>query len=110
MTGTQMLWTILISALITILLRALPFFLFPGGKQPPRFVTWLGGQLPRAVMAMLVVYCLKGVSFATGSAADWLPALAACVVTAGLHVWKKQIALSICGGTAVYMLLIRLIV
>ncbi len=109
MSNLELVLTILICAAVTLALRVLPFILFPGGKQPPKFITWLGGQLPRAVMAMLVVYCLKNVQFTTGTA-DWLPALAACAITAILHVWRKQIVLSICGGTAVYMILIRLIV
>ncbi len=106
MTNDQMLLTIGISALVTIATRAVSFLLFPDGKQPPAFITWLGRMLPRAVMAMLVVYCLKDVSF---SASPWgVPALAGMAVTALLHLWKRQMILSICGGTAVYMVLLRL--
>lgn len=107
MTTAQMLLTIAISALVTIATRAVPFLLFPDGRQPPAFITWLGRMLPRAVMAMLVVYCLKDVSF---TASPWgIPALAGVVVTALLHLWKRQMIFSICGGTAVYMVLLRLL-
>lgn len=107
MTTTQALLTVLICAAVTLATRALPFVLFPGGRQAPAFVTWLSRQLPRAVMAMLLVYCLKDVTFS--SAAGWLPTLAAVAFTAALHLWKRQMMLSIAGGTALYMLLIRLI-
>lgn len=107
MTTMQRLLTIAIAALVTIGTRAVSFVLFPAGKQPPRFVTWMGRQLPRAVMAMLVIYCLKDVSFA--AAPFGIPALAGIAITAALHVWKKQMVLSVCGGTFAYMLLIRLL-
>ena len=105
MTETQLLLTILISALVTWLIRISAFVLFPAGRKVPGFITWLGAQLPRATMAMLLIYCLKGVSFT--QVPDWAPALIAVAVTAGLHVWKKQMILSIVGGTAVYMVLLR---
>lgn len=108
MTTAQALLTVLICAAVTVLTRAAAFLLFPAGKQPPAFVTWMSGQLPRAVMAMLLVYCLKGVSFA--ALPSWLPTLCAVGVTAALHLWKRQMMLSIAGGTALYMLLIRIIV
>ena len=107
MTDMQVLLTVLIAAGMTILLRAAPFLLFPSGKQAPAFITWLGNQLPRAVIMMLLVYCLKDISLTT--APYGAPALIAVAVTAALHVWKRQMILSIAGGTAVYMVLIRLL-
>ena len=107
MTTVQLLITVAIVAAGTAGLRCAPFLLFPQGKQAPRFITWLGRLLPRAAMAMLLVYCLKDVSFQ--AAAGWLPAFAGVVATVCLHVWKRQMMLSIAGGTAVYMLLIRII-
>ena len=107
MTDTQLFLAILLCALVTAAVRFAPFLLFPKGKEAPPFITWLGKRLPRAVMAMLVVYCLKDVHFA--AVAGWLPALAGVVATVALHVWRRQISLSIVGGTAVYMVLIRLL-
>ena len=106
MTDSERLLAILLVAVVTLLIRALPFLVFSGKRKPPRFVLWLGEQLPRAVMAMLLIYCLKDVRFAALS--GWLPALAGVAVTALLHLWKRQMMLSIAGGTAVYMLLLRL--
>ena len=107
MTGMQMLLTVLIAAGVTIFLRTAPFLLFPAGKQAPAFITWLGNQLPRAVMMMLLVYCLKDISLT--AAPYGAPALIAVAVTAALHAWKRQMILSIAGGTAMYMILIRLL-
>ncbi|MBR4080725.1 MAG: AzlD domain-containing protein [Clostridia bacterium] len=105
MTDLQLFLTVALCALTTAGIRFAPFLLFPRGKQPPRFITWLGAHLPRAVMAMILVYCLKDVHFA--GAAGWIPAFAGVAVTAALHVWRRQMSLSIIGGTAVYMVLIR---
>ena len=106
MTGTQAFVTVLIAAVVTMATRAILFLLFPAGKKAPAFITWLSGQLPRAVMAMLMIYCLKDLSFS--AAAGWLPALLGVVATALLHLWKRQMMISIVGGTALYMALIRL--
>ena len=76
-------------------------------EAPPAFVAYLGRPLPAAVMAMLVVYCLKDISF--DSAAGFVPALASCVLVVLLHRWQHKMALSIAGGTAAYMVLIRLL-
>lgn len=99
--------TVAVIALVTALLRFLPFLIFSGGRKTPAVVERLGAVLPAAMMAMLVVYCLKGTSFA--SAEGWLPALIGVGITAGLHVWKRNTLLSIVGGTVVYMLLVQLV-
>ncbi len=106
MTGTQLLLTVVIVAAVTALTRFMPFWLFPAGREAPAFVTWLDRRLPQAVMVMLLVYCLKDVSLA--EAPYGLPALIGVAVTAGLHLWRRQMILSIAGGTAVYMVLLRL--
>ena len=106
MTNAQLLITVLVAAAMTICTRAISFLVFRGGKAPA-FITWMGHLLPPAVMAMLLVYCLKDISLVQQ---PWgLPALLGVAVTAGLHVWKRQMMLSISGGTIVYMLLLRLI-
>ena len=92
-------------ALVTAGLRFLPFVIFGGSRKTPAVVERLGAVLPRAVMAMLVVYCLRGASF--GEVKNWLPALVGVVVTAGLHVWRRSTLLSIVAGTAAYMLLVQ---
>lgn len=97
---------VLVCAGVTILLRALPFACFGGKGGVPRRVASLGSMLPSAIMAALVVYCLKGVPF--GTLADGAKQLLAAAVVVGLHLHRRNTLLSIAGGTAVYMLMIRL--
>ena len=99
--------TIAAVVLGTMLTRFLPFLLFPAGKPTPRYVQYLGKALPGAVFGLLVVYCLKNVSLLSGS--HGLPELIAILAVAGLHLWKRQMLLSIAGGTICYMLLVQLV-
>ena len=94
-------------AAVTMLIRFLPFLVFGGGRPTPRFIIYLAGVLPCAIMAMLVVYCLKSVDFVQPPHA--LPELIACAATVVLHVWKRSTLLSIVGGTVCYMLLVQVI-
>ena len=90
---------------VTMLTRFLPFLLFDRGEAPPKIVLYLGRVLPPAIIAMLVVYCLKGVSFA--SPAGWAPQLISAAAVAALHVWEHNNLLSIFGGTILYMVLVQ---
>lgn len=98
---------IAVTALVTMLLRFVPFLLFGGKRETPAYISYLGRLLPYAVMAMLVVYCLRNISFL--SAPFGAPELISCAVVALLHVWKRSSILSILGGTACYMLLVQLV-
>ena len=100
------LWIVLICAGVTLALRAMPFLFFGGKGGVPKLIAALGRTLPSAIMAALVVYCLKGIPY--GSLADGAKQLAAAAVVVVLHVWRRNTLLSIAGGTAVYMLLIRM--
>ena len=91
----------------TMATRFLPFLLLGDKRQTPPFITYLGKVLPYAIMGMLVVYCLKGVSLTGVSSV--LPAALGVGATAGLHLWKHNTLLSILGGTAVYMLLVQMV-
>lgn len=94
-------------ALVTILLRFLPFLIFNGKRKTPAFITYLGKVLPYSIMGMLVVYCLRNVSFFSGS--HGLPELISCALIVVLHVWKRNTLFSIVGGTACYMILIQFV-
>ena len=98
---------IAVIALVTALLRFLPFWIFGENRKTPALITYLGKVLPYAIMGMLVVYCLKDVDLI--HAPFGIPELLGCVVVALLHGWKRNTLLSIGGGTAFYMLLIQLI-
>lgn len=94
-------------ALITIMTRALPFAVFGGKKEIPAFVRYLGSVLPYAIMAALVVYCLKNINIMTGNHA--LPEILAVLLVVLVHLWKKNTLFSIGLGTAFYMFLIQVI-
>ena len=98
MTLTQQILTVVILVAGTALTRFLPFAVFRG-KETPRYITYLSQVLPPAVFGMLVVYCLSG-SFG-------LPELLGILVTCLLHLWKRQMLISILGGTVIYMLLVQ---
>ncbi|MBQ7983814.1 MAG: branched-chain amino acid transporter permease [Clostridia bacterium] len=105
MTLTQTLITISAVIAATMLTRFLPFLLFPAGKPTPSFVKYLGKVLPASVFGMLVIYCLKSVSLFSGS--HGLPEGIALAVVIGLHLWKRQMLLSIAAGTVCYMILVQ---
>lgn len=98
---------IAVMALVTFLTRALPFLLFGRGGNPPRIILYLGQYLPPAVIAMLIVYCLRNMSFS--APAGWAPAVIASVAVAVVHVWKRNNMLSIVGGTLLYMVLVQFV-
>ncbi len=107
MTLTQQIITIGMVVLGTMLTRFLPFILFPSGKPTPKYIQYLGNVLPSAVFGLLVVYCLKNVNLFSGS--HGIPEAIAIAVVAALHLWKRQMLLSIAGGTICYMLLVQLV-
>ena len=107
LTPLQILGIIFAVAAGTQITRWLPFWLFPEGRKPPAWVTDLGKVLPAATMGLLVVYCLKGVSWL--SPPHGAPELLAILAVAALHRWKGNVLLSIAGGTILYMLLVQVV-
>lgn len=107
MTLTQQFITIALCGLGTMATRFLPFLIFSPKKPTPKYIQYLGHALPCAIFGMLVVYCLKNVSVTT--APYGAPEAIGILVTVALHLWKRQMLLSIAGGTVCYMLLVQLI-
>lgn len=107
MTLPQQLATIGLCILGTMATRFLPFLVFRPDRPTPAYVQYLGKLLPGAIFSMLVVYCLRNVDLLAGS--HGLPELIAIAVTVALHLWRKQMLLSIAGGTVCYMLLVQLV-
>lgn len=107
MTTTQQIITVAMAVLATVLTRFLPFIIFPAGKETPKIIKYLGKVLPAAVFGFLVVYCLKNVDIPGGS--HGIPELIAVAVVVILHLWKRQMLISILSGTVVYMLLVQLV-
>ena len=107
LTTTQALIIIALLAAGTAITRFLPFALFRDATTAPRYVHYLGKRLPAAAIGLLVIYCLRYVSFA--SAPHGLPEGIAIFVVAALHIWKKNTLVSITAGTASYMLLVQFV-
>lgn len=104
MTTSQEILTIAVVVLGTMLTRFLPFLIFPEGKKPPAYITYLGTVLPYAVIGLLVVYCLKDAVFRSFHGLPELIAIGFIIV---IHKWKKNTLLSIGTGTVLYMLLVQ---
>jgi len=105
MDSLRIVGAIAVMAAATVATRALPFFLFRE-RTPPVFVPFLAKYAPPAILTILTLYCLKDVDWS--SAPHGAHELAAVGVTALLHIWKRNTLLSIAGGTALYMVLIRI--
>lgn len=107
MTTLQAIEALALMAIITLALRSLPFLIFGGKRKTPQVITYLGEVLPYAIMAMLVIYCMKEVNFT--SVSGFLPTLIASLIVIGLHVWRRNTLLSIIAGTLSYMFLVQFI-
>lgn len=107
MTDLHTWYLIAVIAFVTAAIRFLPFILFNGNRKTPPIINKLGKMLPYAIMGMLVVYCLKGISFA--SVSGYMPSVIACLVVAVLHIWKKNTLISIVCGTVCYMVLVQMV-
>lgn len=107
MTTGQEIVTIGLCALATVLTRFLPFLIFRADRPAPKYIRYLGKALPAAIFGMLVVYCLKNISVLTGN--HGIPELIAIVLVVALHLRKRNMLLSIGGGTVCYMLLVQLL-
>ncbi len=98
---------ILVCSLVTISLRFIPFWVFQN-RELPKYICFLGNVLPFSAMAMLVVYCLRSLNFFDSPFA--IPEITACIFVVMIHIYKRNTLLSIVGGTALYMLLIQVVV
>ncbi|MDF2952217.1 MAG: branched-chain amino acid transport [Anaerocolumna sp.] len=96
-----------IISITTLATRALPFLLFPEHKEMPKYIKYLGNVLPYTIIGMLVIYCFKEVNFMQQPFA--IPEIISTVIIVLLHLWKKNMLLSIGGGTAIYMFLIQVV-
>ena len=107
MSLTQQIITVAMVVLGTAVTRFLPFLIFPAGKPTPKYIQYLGKVLPAAVFGLLVVYSLKDVRILAGS--HGLPEMISILLVIVLHVWERQMLLSIAGGTVCYMLLVQFV-
>ena len=106
MNDTYISMVIAVMAIVTIVLRFLPFIVFDHGEQLPEWITYLGKVLPPAIMSMLLVYCLRNVDIVQGN--HGLPELMCVGVAMLLHKWKRNTLLSIAVSTLLYMIVIHI--
>ena len=104
--GAEYALMLLMMTAITFATRAVPFLLF-GSRTAPKMVLYLGRVMPPAVMAMLVIYCLKDICFTQFGFG--LPELIACAIVVGLQLLKRNSLLSIFAGTAAYMVMVQFV-
>lgn len=107
MTEKEVYIAIIIMAAVTAAIRFAPFIFFSGRSGTPAAVEYLGKVLPYAIMGMLVVFCLKGVSFQNVS--GFMPEAIASAAVVVSYVWKRNTLLSIVAGTAIYMVLTQMV-
>ena len=96
---------IAVMAIVTILLRFLPFIIFDRGEKLPRWISYLGKVLPPAIMSMLLVYCLRNINLLEGN--HGFPELICIGVAMLIHNWKRNTLLSIGVSTLLYMIIIQ---
>lgn len=105
------------AVLATMITRFIPFLVFRPGKPTPKYILYLGKVLPASVFALLVMYCLRNISFVApsdvpslhGIPTDTIAQLTAVLLTIAVHFWRRNLMWSIAAGTAGYMILIRIL-
>ena len=108
MSETYLWISVAIITVVTALTRFLPFLLFGRGTNTPKFIEKLGGLLPFAIMGMLVIYCLKGISFTAGIG-GFLPEIISVAVVIISYTVSRNTLVGITVGTVSYMLLVQLV-
>lgn len=106
MTLTQQLMLIALITFTTLLTRFLPFIIFGTDRPLPPMIQYFGSILPPALFGLLVIYALRDIKWS--SFANSLPAIAAIIAIVLIHLWKRNMLLSIAVGTITYMILIRI--
>lgn len=99
--------SILVMALITFVIRVAPFVFFGKDKTTPKYIVYIGKYLPPAIIAMLIIYCLRNINIL--SSPFGIPEAIGIVAVTLLHIWKRNNLISILGGTALYMVCVQFI-
>ena len=98
---------ILVMAIVTFGTRVAPFIFFGKDKPTPKYIVYLGNYLPPAVIAMLIIYCLRNVNLSAFPFG--IPEVIGVVAVAVIHIWKRNNLISIIGGTGLYMMAVQFI-
>ncbi|MCQ2566996.1 MAG: AzlD domain-containing protein [Mogibacterium sp.] len=106
MSNIETLILIAVLSLTVIITRGLPFMVFSRKNELPHIVKYLGSVLPSAMTGLLIVYCFKDYNW--HEMTEIVPAIIAAASVCGIHLWKKNMILSIFTGTLIYMVLLRI--
>ena len=98
---------IVIMGLVTLAARIVPMLIFGRDEKVPDYIMYLGRTVPYTAMGLLIVYCLRDISFA--SAPHALPEIIAMAVVIGSYLWKRNSILSVVVGTALYMFWVQVV-
>lgn len=104
---TRALVIIFVVAICTLVTRLLPFIVFNGRTEVSKTVKYLGDILPKTVMAVLIIYCLKDIHILEIN--SFAPSLLAMITVAIIHIWKRNNLISIGAGTLFYMVLVQVV-
>lgn len=107
MTNLHTFYIVATIALVTTLIRFLPFIIFNGNRKTPKIIEKLSKVLPYSIMGMLVIYCLRDINFSSTS--SYLPLIISCFIVTILYIWKRNTLISIVSGTVCYMILVQMI-
>lgn len=98
---------ILVMGIVTLGTRILPVLIFGRGEKVPEYIVYLGKVVPYTAMGLLIVYCLRDISFTAAPHA--LPEIISLALVSLTYLWKKNSILSVVIGTVAYMLLVQLV-
>ncbi|MDR1466309.1 MAG: AzlD domain-containing protein [Treponema sp.] len=107
---------ILVMGLVIFLCRVFPFIVFRGGeaKEPVfRGMGFIEKIVPPVAMTILAFNAIAASikeAAVKGSSFESVPVITASIFTVLVHLWRRNSLISIFGGTAVYMLIERLLI
>lgn len=99
---SYILTAIFLAAGITFALRLIPFGI-KSALKGNALVENLSQWVPMGAIICLGFYVLVSIDYSSAHTA--IPYLAGSVITAGLHLWRRNLALSLVAGTAVCVIL-----
>lgn len=106
MSVPYILLAILVASAITLAVRAFPFLLLSHRKEIPEWLMFVAKRLPVAVIAILVLYSLKHVTF--DSFSNWVGEVVSLAVVILVHLYKRNTLASVLLGTLCYMTFVAL--
>ena len=105
MSNTYILLALITSGVVTFAIRLFPFLVLRNQTNLSNRTQFIASVLPQAIITILVVYCLKGISFV--EAPYGIPELIAVAIVVVLQWWKENTLLSIFVPTVIYMVLLQ---